>query len=157
MSKAIFLDIDGVLNAYNSKSRSPDGFIGVDDDKVALLKKIVDATGAIIILTSTWQKEFDPETGLSPSAKYLVKKLKKQHLTIFAFTRKWGWDRGEGIREFLNKYPEIHSWIALDDEIFPDFEKFGILPRLVQTNYYVDGLTEAHVETAINLLNGAIT
>lgn len=46
--KIIFLDIDGVLNYENSKSK-------VEEEKVKLLKEIVDKTGAEIVLSSDWR------------------------------------------------------------------------------------------------------
>ena len=53
--KVIFLDVDGVLNCHSTKDKCGD-YIGIDDKKVALLKEIVDATGAIIILVSSWKE-----------------------------------------------------------------------------------------------------
>ena len=53
--KIIFLDVDGVLNTASSEERCGE-YIGIDDDKVALLKRLTDKTGAEIILISTWKK-----------------------------------------------------------------------------------------------------
>lgn len=53
--KVIFLDVDGVLNCHSTKDKC-DGYIGIDDKKVSLLKEIVDTTGAIIILVSSWKE-----------------------------------------------------------------------------------------------------
>ena len=53
MSKIIFLDIDGVLNSEFSKAYMPNGYVGIDSDKLQNLKYIVDTTGAEIYLTST--------------------------------------------------------------------------------------------------------
>ena len=55
----LFLDIDGVLNNYDTTERCQ-GFIGIDPDKVKLLKHIIDVTHAEIILTSTWKYEWEP-------------------------------------------------------------------------------------------------
>jgi hypothetical protein len=41
----------------------------------------------------------------------------------------------------------------LDDEIFPDYEEYGIMPHLVKTSFYDGGLKEKHVELAIKILN----
>lgn len=46
--KIIFLDIDGVLNYENSKSK-------VEEEKVKLLKEIVGRTDAEIVLSSDWR------------------------------------------------------------------------------------------------------
>lgn len=151
--KVIFLDIDGVLNCSSSKSRDPDGCTGIDDARVKLLRKIVDATGAKIVLISTWQKEWLSE-GVTDSGWYLIRKLWRERLNIFSRTGKWSWnDRGQGIVDWLNRFPEeIESWIVLDDEIFNDYPRCGIMPHLVQTDFYSNGLNETHVEKAIELL-----
>ncbi len=151
--KIIFLDIDGVLNCESSKSRSPCGFIGIDDSRVKLLREIVEATEAKIVLISTWQKEWKPE-GLTETGRYLIRKLWRKRLYLFSRTGRYSWnDRGLGIAEWLKKCPEeVESWIVLDDEIFDDYPRYGIMPHLVQTDFYQEGLTEKHVKRAIELL-----
>ena len=52
--KIIFLDIDGVVNCMYTKQRLR-GIIFVDPRKIQLVKDIVAATGARIVLTSTWR------------------------------------------------------------------------------------------------------
>ena len=58
--KVIFLDIDGVLNCQSSKS-SCHGMVGIDNDKVKRLKEIVKATGAKMVLISTWKTDWQKE------------------------------------------------------------------------------------------------
>ena len=48
--KVLFLDVDGVLNRCGKSAQ------GLEEDKVALLKQIVAATGCRIVLSSTWRK-----------------------------------------------------------------------------------------------------
>ena len=57
--KVIFLDIDGVLNYATTAARAPCGCIGIAEPAVRNLKKIIDATGAKIVLTSTWKSEWN--------------------------------------------------------------------------------------------------
>ena len=63
MSKYIFLDIDGVLNSEEMLNHKPfpkcRGMMGIEKSKVKRLKQIVEATGAEIVLTSSWKKSFD--------------------------------------------------------------------------------------------------
>ena len=54
----IFLDVDGVLNNAYTTDRIK-GYIGIDDNKVRLLKQIVDYFDAKIILSSTWRYDID--------------------------------------------------------------------------------------------------
>ena len=52
--KVIFLDVDGVLNSQQLFEKSEDAqLISVDEENIKNLKKIVDATGAKIVLSST--------------------------------------------------------------------------------------------------------
>ena len=60
--KVIFLDIDGVLNSFQTfreiyYEHELTGFrrVAIDIDKVKLLKEIVDNTGALIVLSSSWR------------------------------------------------------------------------------------------------------
>ena len=58
-TKAIFLDIDGVLNASNSKSYCGK-FLGIDKDKTQRLARIVNKTNSILILSSSWKVGWEP-------------------------------------------------------------------------------------------------
>lgn len=150
--KAIFLDIDGVLNCHTSRSRC-DGFIGIDDDKVKRLRRIVENTGAKIILTSTWKSGWEKiyKDDQSESAKYLDRKLGREMLNILDKTIDDGPHRGYGIVQWTKKM-FIENFVILDDETF-DYEECGLIPKLVKTGFYDGGLQDEHVDAAIKLLN----
>lgn len=164
--KAIFLDIDGVLNNFNtnkkyrSKSRCR-GLIGIDKDKVKRLAKIVQETNSILILTSSWKIGWELKLSeintLNYHAKYLNNHLKRKgNLFITDKTREYNLNyRGKGIQSYLIKHPEITEWIVLDDEIFIDYEREGIMPHLIQTNSDL-GLTNEDTDAAIKMLKGEI-
>lgn len=148
----IFLDIDGVLNCADTREKEPRGCIGICDELVALLAEIVQETRAKLVLTSTWQQDWD---SVSPNAtgKYLNQKLAAQGLEIADKTGKWSaYDRGEGIRDWLKKHPGVKKWVVLDDEIYWDFDSQGILPHLIQTDFYDGGLQPKHVKKVITML-----
>jgi len=151
--RVIFLDIDGVLNEAYSHSRAPNGCIGVDDDKVQRLRQIVDATGAKIVLCSTWKSGWsrDPEL-CDHDAEYLNKKLSREHLRILDKTQDQIIDRGAGILRWLEKRSDKPAWIVLDDDIFKDYEECGVMSHLVKTSFYKGGLQDEHVKRAIDLL-----
>ena len=161
--KFIFLDIDGVLNCTTTTERHK-GMIGIEDEKLQLLKEIVSATGAKIILTSTWKTDWFPdvpEEDLPSDGKYLNKKFAKYGLHIMAKTEDECWGkRGEGILRFMgNLARPVTSYVILDDERF-DYIELGMDKNLVKTQFVPMyegqecGLHKYHVEKAINILNG---
>ena len=158
--KVIFLDIDGVVNSMYSRSRCQ-GYTGIDDDKVILLKQIVDATEANIVLSSTWRLGYNKAGHhLKKMGDYLKKKLAKQGLSVYDVTPdlgKHGWNRGKEILDWLVRHPDVDKYLILDDEEY-DFYKIGheITDYWIQTEYYSDfgGLQDEHVRKAIEMLNG---
>ena len=68
-------------------------------------------------------------------------------LDIYDCTADMTYNRGEGIINWLNAH-EAESWCVFDDEIFPDYEQFQIVEKLVKT-CYMDGLTDDCVNEVI--------
>lgn len=164
--KIVFLDIDGVLNWYHSKSHNG-LYLGIDSARIKRLARIVEATGAAIVLTTTWKDFYEigaykqhTETG-----KYMNNKFRKVGLKIYDKTTDIaGWAyRGAGIKVWLDSHPEVKEFIILDDEIFKDYETYNYLPRMIKTMYKLEpdqekfaGLTDNLVEKAIDILNGKL-
>ena len=164
--KVIFLDIDGVLNYRTCKARCPNcsTLIGIEDSRVERLAKIVKATNAKLVLTSTWKLNWmneEDEQGI-----YLDRQLAKYGLHIIDSTEDDGWNRWSGIKDYLDKFSKyIVSYVILDDEIFPDYVMYNGLTsmlrpeveeHLVKTNFYSSdgGLQEEDIQKTINILNG---
>ena len=150
--KIIMLDIDGVLNCDASQSRCG-AFIGIDNDKVKRLRRIVDATGARIVLVSSWKTAWERfhKDDNGTSGRYLDSKLRREGLHILDKTTDHIWDRGRGILDWISAR-NVDSFIILDDEEF-DYDECGVMSRLVKTSFYDGGLRDDHVELAIELLN----
>ncbi len=154
--KIIFLDIDGVLNCEGSRSHCA-GYRGIDDKKVETLAKIVKATGAEIVLISTWKdgwrKRDKAHQGIL--ANYLDKKLKKQGLVVFDKTRDSDgeecFSRGEGISDYLENN-DVENYVILDDYQF-DYDSCSLTENYVKTDNYNGGLTEELAKKAIEILN----
>jgi hypothetical protein len=54
--KIIFLDIDGVMNSINTRPQDPRGLADfLDPRNVSVLNAIVEATGAVVVVSSTWR------------------------------------------------------------------------------------------------------
>lgn len=63
--KVIFLDIDGVLNSRKYDSvRNWNEQTDIDVSRLPLLGEIVAATGAEIVLSSTWRVHWEKEESL---------------------------------------------------------------------------------------------
>lgn len=158
--KVIFLDIDGVLNNDRTKERF-EGYVFVSDDKVLLLKEIIDQTGAKIVLSSTWRRGWEcKERVAEPSSSdlqdirlfdALVNKLKEYDIELLSYTEDFG-RRGEEITLWLKNWTgePVESYAILDD-----MEGAEMRPHtsyLVQTGFW-GGLMPKHVQKAIKLLN----
>ena len=153
--KVIFLDVDGVLNDSKCNARVCSSLIGIRDRLVKNLAAIVEATDAVIVLTSSWKSEWHRNTFARDQpdmGKYLQNKLAKQHLYILDKTKDDGDNRGEGIQRWLANHPSVTNWIVLDDDIFPDYYAQGIIPHLIHTSFRNGGLTTKHAERAIAIL-----
>lgn len=153
--KIIFLDIDGVLNCSNTKDRC-EAYVGIEDKKVELLKQIVDATKAKLVLVSTWRYTWFKEDYLKSKqdelANYLDAKLAKYGLSIYDKTDDEAIGRGQGIIEYLNNQNEkVDSFIVIDDEMF-DYKETKLTKNLIQTSYDKGGLQNKHISKAIDKL-----
>lgn len=144
--KVIMLDVDGVLNGYNTR-QTKFGFTFIDDTMVGRLKQIVDATGAKIVLTSTWRM-CDGLPKEQPLYHALTEKLAEFGLTIMDKTPVGSTIRGAEIDIWLHKHPECDNFIILDDD--NDMQPHG--RRLIQTGM-MNGLEDKHVAKAIKMLN----
>ena len=156
--KIIFLDIDGVLNCKTSRSRCGK-YVGIDKDKLLRLKKIVDSTSAVIILISSWKRNWQERTQdkckQDELANYLDAKFKDVGLVICDKTLDslagFYFSRGEGILEYMI-CKDVESYVILDDIQF-DYDGCGLTDCYVKTNSEI-GLTDDEVQKAIEILNG---
>lgn len=156
---AVFLDVNGVLN-YPRCAEVYHGAPGVTDEGLDRLARIVFScvNPAAVVLTSVWKQLWDNpplnSNTLDPAASYLFEKLKSRGMHLTDRTQEKNlMDRGMGIKGWMRKVGGVDGWVVLDDEVFPDYEKYGIVPNLVRTDRNA-GLTDKDVELAIRILNG---
>lgn len=154
--KVIFLDIDGVLNsrAYDRK-RNWDEQTDIDETRLPLIKEIVDATNAKIVLSSTWRQHWDKEKNLcDEDGLYINKTFDKFGLSIYDKTPDLGITalRREEISKWLKETEQkIDSFVIIDDY------RYGwgdLSEHFVKTdpNFQL-GIEKDHVEKAIDILN----
>ncbi len=117
--KILFLDIDGVLTSGRVHLAYRKGGIWTDFDPIgvsALLK--VCETGVKLVISSTWRKFPD----------HLWREMEKNDLKQYVYFPDWkttdlgynpatgsDYQRGDEIKEYLGRHPEIDSYRILDD------------------------------------------
>lgn len=182
----IFLDIDGVLNGYNkynllgwkivSKLRYKplinlyrkiaDPFT-IHTIKVKRLAKIVKATNAKIVMSSSWRHGWwkKPYENQLENQKRLTDLLNKYNIEVIDITPTLQSGlRGKEIAKWLNENKnKVDNFVILDDEN-SDMYPFKYSPKFIQTSEVLDneiimghpyentGLKNKHVKEAIRIL-----
>ena len=108
------------------------------------LRRIVDTTGAIIVVSSAWRQ-------IITAYKHLQDWLKKYGMEIYDKTPYVGGTRGDDITEWFNLHPNLPMescrYVILDD----DSDMGEHMDHLVKTNYMV-GLAEKEADECIRRL-----
>lgn len=151
--KIIFLDIDGVLNsiAFDRERTNEQG--NIDESRLPLLKQILDKTGALIVLSSSWRKHWDKEPSLCDTLGVEINSIfAKYDIAIYDKTPQLqSNDRAEEIRLWLSQNKMVKSFVILDDIAFG--WGLDIQDHLVKTNCRIGrGLEDQHVQKAISIL-----
>lgn len=149
--KIIFLDIDGVLNnatTHDSKHMKtwPDWpFVGLDKRLVPLLNRLVKATGAWVVLSSTWRKS---HTAFQMEER-LISAGMDNTVRLVGTTPVFGGKRRAEIASWIVEHPKlVDKFVIIDDDSDADIEG-----HFVNTDGTV-GLTEQDVDDAIKILGG---
>ena len=109
------------------------------------LKRIVDATDAQIVVSSSWRQ-------IPTAYKHLQEWLEMYGMKVADITPYVGGCRGDDITAWFNRNPGEWSYVILDDEDDMD----GHMDHLVQTDFDV-GLIDEDCERAISLLLGRMS
>lgn len=156
-SPVVFLDIDGVLVTWGSmhgNRRHPEYKAHLFDRHcVEMLNRITDATGAKVVVSSTWRRNRDFDA--------LIAYLKDQGVRAEVIGKTPILDDyANGIYRAVPRGEEIARWrtdadhrgmfVILDD----DSDMAEVQHRLVQTSMET-GLMRIHADRAIEMLGGA--
>lgn len=142
--KVLFLDVDGVLNTYNSE-----GYLNINKNRLRILRRIVEETGCRIVVSSTWR--ILPETRVR-----LMRKLKWKGMEVYGWTtteRFMGEQkqmRGHEIERWLDENPGVDRYCIIDDD-------GDMLPSQMNNFVLIDGnigLTDAYADVIISILKG---
>ena len=152
--KIIFLDIDGVLNYVGCKHKIREMYF-VDPKKLELLKKIIDETGAKIVLSSTWRIGWidlknSEDTVNARDFIALRDVCREKGIEFISHTPNLNTKRGLEIKSWLSRWggESITEFVILDDDC--DMKPF--MHKLVRTSFS-KGLEQKHVNKAIKILN----
>lgn len=153
--KIIFLDVDGVLNSQRLMEQWEETGVLLDEENIACLKEIVEATGAKIVLTSTWRTGWSPvKEEVDEACAVLVDMLAKYDLQIMDKTPVSESCRRENeIKAWMDGSKEkIHRFVILDDAPY-QWHRQGYDANVVKTSFDTGGLRKEHVGKAIQILN----
>ena len=164
MRKVIFLDIDGVLNSFrwhNSESNETqaDRFgRAFDPVAVANLSKIVEETGADIVISSSWKcfgldgmQEMWKERNLPGKVIGITPNTVSDEMLLYADLENMelGVIRGNEIKEWLSRHRHISQYVIIDDmdDMLPEQQYHVVL-----TDPLI-GLSKCDAMKAIAILN----
>eukprot|EP00188_Purpureofilum_apyrenoidigerum_P000670 Plantae.Rhodophyta-Purpureofilum_apyrenoidigerum.ctg13082.p1 GENE.Plantae.Rhodophyta-Purpureofilum_apyrenoidigerum.ctg13082~~Plantae.Rhodophyta-Purpureofilum_apyrenoidigerum.ctg13082.p1 ORF type:complete len:201 (+),score=36.77 Plantae.Rhodophyta-Purpureofilum_apyrenoidigerum.ctg13082:192-794(+) len=144
--KIIFLDIDGVLHAYNCAGAL------FNSMQLGVLKEIVDTTGAEIVLTSNWRRT---RAGIKEVEYHLRAFEMKIYSKTIDLHRNSAKARAEEIYMWLKQHPEVDSWVVLDDlnllKHCNDQHSRVLCKNFVRTNPLI-GLTRDDIRSCLQIL-----
>ena len=156
--KVIFLDIDGTLNGDMTCRRPAittgkfglldESYLGIDPKCVQRVNRIVQATQAVIVLSTSWVRAL----GIKETIKHLRWNGLKGKI-IGKTPYKMSSFRNHEINFWLEKNPEVKktkSFVVLDDS--KSLLYFKYQKNLILTNSLI-GLTDDDAEKAIQILN----
>ena len=148
MMKYVLWDIDGVLTSFShsrlcSTERREENLFGLDwfdPACVRELKNVIDATGAAIVVSSSWRE-------LGKGRLSVVWESENLPGRLDGTTPEWILTKREAIQEWISAHPN-DRYVILDDQ------DLGF-PHQVQTNTNL-GLTQEDAIKAIAILNGGV-
>lgn len=165
MKKVIFLDIDGVLNTKwwytQMDGNTPKDKYGYafDPNAVANLKRIIDETGAYIVISSSWKsyglselEEMWQDRGLPGKLIGITPNSVSDEMLLNANLNKMALYciRGMEIKEWLSMYGKnVSHYVIIDD-------MDNMLPEQQAHFIWIDpeaGITEGNAAQAIMILN----
>lgn len=139
--KAIFLDIDGVLNTHYDYEKY--GFDYLNQELIEILKKIVVETNSKIVLSSTWRLDQSDFSFIKQSLSY--KNLQVSDITPYLNQSA----RSEEIKMWLDYNPHVEKFAILDDS---SEAGNGLEQNFFKTDYH-EGITEEIAKKIIKHLN----
>ncbi len=150
--KVLFLDFDGVLNSDKYVRGCGHFGVVIDPARMELLKQIIDATDAHIVLSTSWREHWSAMPEKCDTTGTLINDIFKKHgLEIYDKTPDLTFKREQEIEKWLANYPSVTHFAVLDDDMLAAPFMDG---HFVKTSNLRDGLDGENVKLAIKILNG---
>ncbi len=149
--KVLFLAIDGVLNTERYIKACGHYGVVIDPELMENVKRIVDTTGAKIVLTTSW-REFWEEKGCSihENGKEIDLIFARHGLEVYSKTPFLPFlGREAEIRDWLDNRTDIAAYAAVDDMFLSAYFLEG---HFVRTSNYI-GLTAEYADKVIEILS----
>ena len=167
--KVLFLDVDGVLNTYDTITRADT----VDKEIILRLAKIIDATNCKIVLSSTWRNDEGAKDSLFKQMREMADinayndlNGKKGNVYIGDtedldpwFDKNANGIRTEEIMDYLENCKDkyiVTNWCAVDDMKLGRNTKARIILKFVEHFCQTDGnhgITHGKMKEIIAILN----
>lgn len=155
--RVVMLDIDGVLNssAYLLRPDVLDELEAgaIDPILVARLNRLVAATGAVVVVSSSWRygrtvdrlREILESRGFIGVVHDKIPDFSKRTESGNLYASP---ERGDEIRGWLDEHPEVTAFVVLDY----DSDMAAVRDRHIKTSSHGGGLLDEHVDRAIAML-----
>ena len=151
----IFLDFDGVLNSIQSRIRNPSGWNQLDPVLVGRVNRIIEATGASVVVSSTWRLSYRNDA--EGAVVRLGRILRENGFVGEVIDVTPHYNGGGRFRSRMSRGLEIQFWmdkkgfdgpfVILDD----DSDMGHLMGFLVHTKDAL-GIQDEHVDDAINII-----
>lgn len=158
--KIIFLDVDGVLvhsGTVGLGKETGEAFgtsfyhaATIDQECLKRLLRIVEATGAKIVVSSVWRRFDGQSTALRRAFATAGVERRALRELIIGSTPHLGEKRDEEVSAWLKEHPDTTSYLVIDDGIVGKHPQLNDRP-----NHFEGGLLESHVEEATRILNAS--
>lgn len=146
--KIIFLDFDGVLNSLSDDDQG----LTLVPAKLDLVKRLVDATGAKIVLSTSWREYWCPGPEQHNCTGGFIDLLFQAHdLQILDKTPVLPEGREAEIKAWLDQHSQVENFAVLDDRLLA---AEYLNDHFVKVSRHFGGLDATDIDRAISILNG---
>ena len=164
IKKIVFLDFDGVLNSVRFDATPEAKASFIDKTRLPLLKRLLDETGAAIVLSTTWRSHWSKNEDERDKVGEQIDEIFAEYgMQIYDKTPEIDAAcRGKEVHAWLLAHPEAEDFVILDDTVWGwcftweengERKDISFTDHLVKTSALIKrGLESEHIDRAIALL-----